>query len=83
MGTKTVTTQELSLNWKRNFSGSYSAIGLDCHMSLKARFRQLYLDFHIFSCPTEIRELDFVAPFGRLGGPWSVYVSCCLDEIQR
>lgn len=31
----------------------------------------------------EIRDLDFVASFGQLAGPWSVYVSCCLDEIQR
>lgn len=52
-------------------------------MSLKTRFQQLDLHFHIFSCAVEIRELDFVALFSQSAGPWAVYVSCCLDEILR
>lgn len=28
-------------------------------------------------------ELDFSASFGRLTGPQSIYVNCCLSEIQR
>jgi len=83
MGTKTVTKQDLSLRWKHNFSDSYNVFGLGCHMSLKARLRQLFLRFHILSCPAQIGELDFVASFGQLAGHWSVCVSCCLDEIQR